>query len=430
MGLLSRIMGTKRPMVPAPRQEPVLQKGAYTADQPLSTIAGSPLYTAFSPMANSTGVAVTPFTALQASAVFGCMRCLTEDFAKLPVKVLVARPNGGWAEDLGHPLAVLFKRPNRWQSWYTFAAYVMACLQLRGNGYIFIVRDDDGSPRSLIPISPDRCTKRLSPKGWFYYDIWHPAFGDRGVLTVHQDDMIHLMGFSLDGFIGLSAVTAGAEAMGLSLATQQHGANLFRQGTQASGVLKKAEGTLTPVAAQNLRESWQNHYGGVANGSKVLILEEGLTFEKLSMTSDEAQFLETRKFQVEEICRIFRVPPHKVASLDRATFSNIENQNQQYIDDSLVPPARQLELEMEDKLVWASERGRLRILVDFDSMLRGDMKSRFEAYNLALAGGYFNRDEARDREGLPPIPGGAGQEFRVALNTGPATAPGDTPAAS
>ncbi len=419
MGILSRIMGADRP--PLPRIEPRLTKDAYQIGQPLSTIAGTALFSAFSPLTSHTGVAVTPFTAMQASAVFGCLRCLSEDMAKLPALVQSALPGGGWQHDLRHPIAKLLRRPNRWQSWFTFIAYIVVCLHLRGNGYVFVVRGQDGAPTALIPISPDRCTMRLSPKGWIYYDIWHPAFGNGSTLTVHQDDMLHLKNVSLDGFLGLPTITAAAEAMGLSLATQQHGATLFRQGTQASGVLRHPE-ALSDVSRKNLRESWQARYGGVENANKVLVLEEGMTFEKLSMTSDEAQFLETRKFQVEEICRFFRVPPHKVASLDRATFTNIENQNQQYIDDSLIPMARQMEEEGEHKLLWEAEHGTVRIRVDFDSMLRGDMKTRYDAYHIALGDGWLNRDTVRDREGQPPIPGGAGQEYRVALNTAPAEA--------
>lgn len=420
MGALARLMGTERPQLP--RLEPTLtRKDAFQSGQPLSSIAGTALYTAFSPMSSHTGVAVTPMTALQSSAVYACIRCLSEDMAKLPIEVQRALPDGGWVAERDHPIARLFDRPNRWQSCFTFVSYLITSLQLRGNAYIFVVRDADGAPTGLVPISPDRCSMRLSPKGWLYYDIWHPAFGDRGNLIVHQDDMLHLRGLTLDGFMGLSPIAAAAEAIGLSLATQQHGANLFRQGTQASGVLKHP-GVLGDAGRTNLRESWQQKYGGVENAAKVLVLEEGVTFEKLSMTSDEAQFLETRKFQVEEICRIFRTPPHKVASLDRATFSNIENQSQSYIDDSLVPIARQIEEEGRHKLLWDRDVGKFRIRVDFDSLLRGDMKSRFDAYNIALTGGWLNRDTVRDREGLPPIPGGAGREYRVALNTAAAEA--------
>ena len=422
MGMLARIMGTERP--PAPRLEPQMRKDAYQSGQPLSSIAGSALYTAFSPMSSHTGVAVTPLTALQSSAVYACVRCSSEDMAKLSIAVQRALPNGGWKVDSDHPIARLLDRPNRWQSWFTFMSYVTTCLQLRGNAYIFVVRDEDGAPTSLVPISPDRCTMRLSPKGWLYYDIWHPAFGDRGNLIVHQDDMLHLRNMTLDGFLGLSPIAAAAEAIGLSLATQQHGANLFRNGTQASGVLKH-EGVLGDVGRKNLRESWQAAYGGVDNASKVLVLEEGMAFEKLSMTADEAQFLETRKFQVEEICRIFRTPPHKVASLDRATFSNIENQNQQYIDDSLVPIARQLEEEGRHKLFWDAERAQTRLRFDFDSLLRGDRKTRYDASHIALGDGWKSRNEVRADEGLAPIPGG--EEYRVALNTAAAVA---TPSAS
>lgn len=398
-------------------------KDAYQAGQPLASIAGSSLYTAFSPMVNHSGVAVTPFTAMQAGAVYACVRCLSEDMAKLPLVISKALAGGGWGVDLTHPIAKLLRRPNRWQTCFTFISYMVTCLQLRGNAFIFVVRDENGAPSALIPINPDRCTMRLSPQGWLYYEIWHPAFASHGNLTIHQDDILHLRNITLDGFMGLSTIAAAAEAIGLSLATQQHGANLFRQGTQATGVLKHP-GVLSDPGRKNVRESWQERYSGVDNAHKVLLLEEGMTFEKLSMTSDEAQFLESRKFEAEDIARFFRVPQHKIGILDHATFSNIENQNQQYIDDSLIPMARQLEEEAEYKLFWEAERAAMRLRVDFDSMLRGDMKTRYEAYHLALGDGWINRDGVRAREGMAPIPDGAGQEYRVALNMAPATAPG------
>ena len=401
---------------------PALVKDSYGVGQPLASIAGTRLYSAFSPLVNHTGVAVTPFTAMQASAVYACVRCLAEDLAKLPLHIYRALPSGGWQVDRAHPLARLFARPNRWQTPFDFWSYVVTCLHLRGNAYIFVLRDDAGQPRALIPISPDRCTVRLSGKGWLFYDVWHPAFRDGENLTVHQDDMLHIKNMSLDGFMGLSTITAAAEAMGLSLATQQHGATLFRQGTQATGVLTHP-GVLNDVARRNVTESWMQRYTGVENANKVLLLEEGMKFDKLSMTADEAQFLETRKFQVEEICRFFRVPPHKVAALDRATFSNIEDQGQSYIDDSLIPMARKIEQSGEHNLLFDDERAQHEMRFDFDSLLRGNRISRYAANHTALGDGWKSRNEVRREERLPPIPGG--DEYRVALNTGPSTAATD-----
>ena len=403
-----------------PHFDPTVVKTGYTVDQPLSSIAGTRLFSAFAPFSSHTGVAVTPFTALQSSAVYGCVRCLAEDLAKLPLNLYAARPDGGWQIDRVHPLAAVLARPNRWQTTFAFVSYLSVCLSLRGNAFIFVLRYPDGRPKALIPISPDRCSVLFSPKGWLYYEIAHPAFKDSTTLRVHQDDMLHIRNISLDGFSGLSPIAAAAEAMGLALATQQHGAVLFRQGTQASGALSHP-GTLTQPAQDRIAARWQQRYAGVENAAKVLILEEGMKFEKLSMTSDEAQFLETRKFQVEEICRIFRVPPHKVASLDRATFSNIENQGQQYIDDSLIPVARQVEEEAAHALLFDDERGRYRIGFDFDSMLRGDMKSRYEAYHIALGDMWMTANQVCLKEGLPTFEGG--DEHYRALNTTPAMAP-------
>lgn len=395
-------------------------KDLYGVSQPLSSIAGTRLFSALSPMSNHTGVAITPLTAMQSSAVYGCVRCLAEDWAKLPLRVYAAQPDGTWQADRRHPLAALMERPNRWQTLFAFISYLSVCLSLRGNAFIFVLRGADGRPQQLIPISPDRCQVMFSRGGWLYYEISHPAFKDNTSLRVHQDDMLHIRNISLDGFMGVSPIAAAAEAMGLSLATQQHGAVLFRQGTQASGVLKHP-GSLSQPAQDRIRDNWQSRYGGVENAAKVLVLEEGMAFEKLSMTSDEAQFLETRKFQVEEICRFFRVPPHMVQSLDRATFSNIENQGQQYIDQSLIPPCLQFEQEAAHALLFDDERGRYRLGFDFDGLLRGDMKSRFDSYHVALGDGWMTPNQVCRREGMPTFEGG--DDHRVALNTAPAGSP-------
>lgn len=369
---------------------------------------------------SATGIPVTPLTALQSAAVYGCVKCRSEDLAKLPIVIRRRRAGGkGWEIDLDHPLNRLFRRPNRWMTWFQFVAYLVASLDLRGNAYVAIARGKAGQPLSLIPLGPDRVSVLLSPKGELFYHVHHPMIGT-GV-TLHADDVIHIRNMSLDGYLGVSPIAAGQDAIGLALATQQHGAALFRQGAQVSGVLK-IDGDLSIEAAQRLRQSWQDIYGGVANAAKVAVLEQGAQFQKIALTNEEAQYLLTRGFQVLDICRLYRVPPHKVMDLSRATFSNIEEQNQSYIDEALMPTAENIEQEFEAKLLWEDEFGEVECEFDFDRLLRGNLKSRMEAYQIAIGNGMWSVNEARGRERQNPIEGG--DEHRFPLNM---TDPGGTP---
>lgn len=371
-------------------------------------------------MPSATGLPVTPMTAMQASAVFSCVRCLAEDWAKLPVEVQRLRPGGRGFDVLhDHYLARLLRRPNKWQVPYQFWHFVSTCLSLRGNAYVAIVRGGAGEPRALVPVSPDRVSVLLSPNGWLYYHISHPLVGEG--IKLHQDDMLHWRGFTLDGFMGISPISASPEAVGIALATQRHGATLFRQGAQIQGVLKAAK-SLSPEAAARLGQNWRDTYGGVDNTGKTAILEEGMSYEKIGMTSAESQFLEVRQHQDIDIAGMFRVPPHKIGRLENAHFSNIENQNQEYIDNALLPPIRQGEDLLPEKLLFAEDRDLIRVRWNFDELLRGDRVSRVNAGVAAVNGGLQSANEWRLAEGLNPYPGG--DEFRVPLNTGAAsTAP-------
>lgn len=418
MGLLSFIGGRD---APAERIEPKLSVPAVAkADSFASASYPSWFSAGMGALPSATGLPVTPFTALQAGAVFACVRCIAEDWAKLPVRIERLRPGGlGYDVLRDHYLARLMRRPNRWQVPFQFWSFVSTSLSMRGNAYVVIIRGPGGQPRALVPVSPDRVSVLLSPNAWLFYHISHPLVGEG--LTLHQDDVLHLRGFSLDGYIGLSPIMACPEAVGLALATQRHGATLFRQGAQIQGVLKSA-GSLSPEAASRVATSWRNTYGGVDNTGKTAVLEEGLSYEKIGMTSEESQFLEVREHQDIDICGIYRVPPHKIMRLGDAHYSNIENQNQEYIDNALLPPIRQTEELIAEKLLFSEERDLIRARVNFDELLRGDRKSRVDAGVSAVNGGLQSPNEWRAAEGLNPYDGG--DEFRVPLNTGAAgTAP-------
>ena len=306
------------------------------------------LYAALGGYASNTGVPVTPFTALQSAAVYGCVKCIAEDIASLPVYIRRKLISGGWIVDEHHPLNRLFRRPNRWMSAFQFWSYVLTSYCLRGNAYIVVQRGWDGAAVELVPVTPDRVSVKLSPLDgmpWYLVNARQVGIG----VWVPPDDMIHMKNMSVDGYLGLSPIACAQDVIGLALAAQQHGAILFRQGGQISGVLKHP-GRLGKEAAGNLAKSWRDTHSGVQNAHKIAVLEEGMTFDKIAITNEDAQFLQTRQFQVLDICRLYRVPPHKLADYGRATFNNLEQQQQGYIDDCLGPHTEQLQGLMDDLL--------------------------------------------------------------------------------
>lgn len=377
------------------------------------------LYAALGGYASNTGVPVTPFTALQAAAVYACVRCISQDIATLQPFVRRQLVGGGFRREPLHPLNKLFRRPNRWQTWFEFISYAVSSICLRGNSFVVIERDRDANPIELVPIAPDRCTIMLDESGELWYRINSRRLGYG--LVVPPDDMIHIKNVSMDGYVGVSPIAVAQDVIGLALATQQHGGVLFRQGGQIGGVISHP-GQLTEPASQRIANSWRETHSGVQNAHKVAILEEGMTFNKVAITNEEAQFLETRRFQVNDIARLYGVPPHRLGELDKATLNNIEQQNQQYIDGALRPLTRSIEQLFDHHLLFDDEQSFLGCKFDYDDMTRGDMKTRYEAYQIGTLNGWLNRNEVRSKENLDPIDDGTGDDYRVPLNTGDPTA--------
>lgn len=407
-----------------PTVQPVVKDA--TSAQPTPSL----LYS-FGGFPSSTGVPVTPLTALQAAAVYGCVKARSEDLGKVPLMLRRRARQGGWLPDRTHPISRLLARPNRWMTWIDFVSYWETSMCLRGNAYVVILRGHAGEPVELVPVSPDTTSVSVSAEGYLYYTVSHKLIGQN--VKLHQDNVLHSRGMIVDGgYIGASPIACAQEAIGLALATQQHGAILFRQGAQLSGVITHP-GDLSAEAKNYLSDAFSSRFAGVQNAHKVPVLDEGMKFEKLAMTNQDSQFLETRAMQRIEICAIFRVPPHKVMDLSRATFSNIENQEQSYINDALMPDAERLAQEMTEKLLFDDERSDWQFWHDWDSLLRADRKTRYEGHAIGLNNGFLNVNSVHDVEGMPHIPGG--ETYRTPLNLGatnepkpaPSGVPGDMP---
>ena len=258
----------------------------------------------------STGVAITPYAALQVPTAWACVKRLAEDVGKLPRQIRQLLPNGGTRILRRHPLLSLLRQPNRWQTPSQLWGVMTAWLALRGNAYAVVLRGSAGEPIEIVPLSPDRVSVMLSPQGELYYEVNHPFLGFEN-RRMHRDNIIHLRGpVSFDGYTGISCIAASQDAFGIAVAAQQHGATLFRQGAQMNGFIKHPK-VLSREAKDYLTNALDEKYAGVQNAHRTPVLDEGMDFVKITMTSEDAQLLGTRQFSVIEICRMFGVPPHK-----------------------------------------------------------------------------------------------------------------------
>ncbi|EMJ4840080.1 phage portal protein [Morganella morganii] len=347
------------------------------------------------------GRRVSPQLAMQLTAVFSCVRVLAESVGMLPCSLYEQLETGNRRAVRERLNRLLSVNPNNYMTPQEFWELLIACLCLRGNFYAYKVKAL-GEVVELLPLDPSSVTPKLNSKWEPEYQVTFPD-GRHDTLT--QDDIWHVRIFTLDGLTGLSPIAYAKQAVGLGLATEEHGSRLFGNGAVTSGVLQTDQ-YLKDDAYERLKTDFENRHQGLANAHKPMILEMGLKWQQISMTSEDAQFLETRKFQLEEICRIFRVPLHMIQNTDRATFNNIENLGIGFINYSLVPYLTRIEQRINAGLVKPSKQGVFYAKFNAGALLRGDMKSRFDAYATGINWGIYSPNECRELEELNPREGG------------------------
>lgn len=357
------------------------------------------------------GVKVTQEKALGIAAFWDCVKVISEDVAKLPL-LTYERLAEGKRVAAEHPLyRTLHNKSNGWQTSYQWRRLMEICRLLWGNGLSEIV---PGKSRGidLIPLHPSRVRAELLPSGTILY---HVKRDDNTEREVPQERMFHLMGESLDGVWGMSIITAARTSLGLTLAQESHGEKTFTEGI-SKRVMLTHPGHLTEEAAKRLGKSFDDTYGG---NLKTAVLEEGVTATVIGMSNEDAQFLDSRRFQAEETARWFRMKPHKIGILDHATFSNIEHESIDYVIDTLLPELVNWEQSIWDRCL--SERDQARYFAEFrvEGLLRGDSKSRAEALQIWRQNGVINADEWRSIENMNPIPGGLGKVYLQMANNVP-----------
>ena len=354
--------------------------------------------------ASASGQTVTVRTALQASAVFACVRNTAETIASLPCvlkRVMVDQAGRRRSEDAtDHPLHdVLLRTPNSWQTPFDFWEMLVEHVQLRGNHYSRIVRNGAGRTVALEPLHPNHMTPYWTRDHRPAY-VHQPEHGPREILLAGE--VFHVRGpLQGDGLMGATPIALHRETFGMALASRDYGARLFANDTRPIGVLQM-EGKLDDESLQRLKANWHDAYGG-GNRHRLAILEQGLMFNNIGMSNEDAQYIETRGFTDLEIARLFRVPPYKIGILEKSTLNNVEQQNRAWVTDTLVPLARRIETAVVRDLMTPHGRQRFAAMFEFDQLLRGDVKVQSEAHAKGIQWGWYSPNDVRERLGANSI---------------------------
>jgi len=346
---------------------------------------------------STSGKTVNERTAMQTTAVYACVRILAETIASLPLHTY-RYTSSGKEKATDHPIYyLLHSEPNPEMTSFVFRETLMGHLLLWGNAYAQIIRDGRGRVVALYPLLPNKMTVNRNDQGQLYYQ--YDKDGQSHFLR--SSEVLHIPGLGFDGLVGYSPIAMAKNAIGMAIATEEYGAKLFANGANPGGVLEHPGVVKDPA---RVRDSWNAVYQGSTNAHRVAVLEEGMKFQSIGIPPEQAQFLETRKFQTEEICRIFRVPPHLVASLDRATFSNIEHQSISFIDNTIVPWVSRIEQSMQKALFTETEKKAFFVKFNLNGRLRGDAATRAAFYQTMRQNGIMSANEIRVLEDMNLIP--------------------------
>lgn len=353
------------------------------------------------------GKMVNERTAMQTTAVYACVRILAEAIAGLPLHVYRYRLDGGKERIPFHPLYhLLHDEPNPEMTSFVFRETLMSHLLLWGNAYAQVVRNGRGQVIALYPLLPSKMEVSRASNGElvykYYRDVDESSINPKGgYVTLRKDEVLHIPGLGFDGLVGYSPIAMAKNAIGVSLATEEYGAAFFANGANPGGVLEHP-GVIKDI--QRVKDSWNSAYQGSGNAHKVAVLEEGMKFQAIGIPPEQAQFLETRKFQINEIARIFRVPPHMVGDLEKSSFSNIEQQSLEFVKYTLDPWVVRWEQSLQQILFLPSEKSTLFIKFNVDGLLRGDYQSRMNGYATGRQNGWMSANDIRELEDMNRIP--------------------------
>ena len=356
------------------------------------------------------GAEITAENSLQSSAVAACVRLLSESVASLPLFVY-RRTGDDKAKAPDHPLyAILHDSPNDYQSTYTFRAQMMSHVLLYGNAYSIIDRDDSGRVRALWPILPGNVTVKATD-GRLQYEVWQN--GKRA--TYAPEDILHIKGPTLDGIKGMSIISMARQGIGLDHALAQHGASTFKNGGRP-GLIVKTPQVLSNEARQQFVRSWADQFSGALRAGKTALVDGGFDIQQIASSNDDAQFLQSRQFSVQEIARWFRISPHMIGDPSRLAYASSEVEMLAFLQHSLRPWLVNIEAEINRTLMRSST-----FFVEFsiDALQRADTKSRYESYALGIDKGFLTVADVRRWENLAPLTTPAAQPAMIPAQPAP-----------
>ncbi len=347
--------------------------------------------------------------ALTLTAVWCAIRLLAESVSSLPISVFTRQNNGDKIEAVNNPIYKLVKfKPNYYQNKITFFEFIMLCICTNGNAFVQIIRNNGGTPTELICLNPDD-VKVVVNEGEVFYQI------DKGAI-MDSSDVLHFKTLTDDGITGISPVDQCSKALKYSENLQEFGNTFFSNGAKPSSILQ-TDRALSDTALQRLKTSFNNNYGKLKNSNSTIVLEEGLTFKPISISPEQAQFLSSRQFSIEEVARIFNIPPHLLKDLSKSSFNNIEMQSQEFVTYTLMPYITRIEEEINLKLFRTNEIGKTFVEFNVNGLLRGDVKSRTESYRTAITNGYMSVNEVRRKENMNSIEGGDKHFMQMNMTT-------------
>ena len=363
-------------------------------DKPTNAVSTAPTFL-FGP--SGAGKSVSVQSAIQVSAVYACVRVIAETIASLPLHVYKVTDTGSEKATQHSLYRLLHDEPNREMTSFILREAMLTHLLLWGNSYCQIIRTGRNQIDSLYPLLPDRMEVDRDSNCKLTYTY---STSEGRIYRLAAEEVLHIPGLGFDGVVGYSPIALEKNAIGLGLAAEEYGSKFFSNGARPSGILTHPNTVKNPKV---LRESWNAAYGGSSNSGRVAILEEGMKFETISMPNNEAQFLETRKFQVSEICRIFRVPPHLVGDLEHATFSNIEHQSISFAVHTIRPWLVRIEQAINRSLFSEKEKRDFYVQFNIDGLMRGAYKERMEGYAIARQNGWMSANDIREFENMNPL---------------------------
>ena len=373
-------------------------------DKPTDSTTGSTYRFLFG--GTTSGKAVTERSAMQMTAVYSCVRILSEAIAGLPIHLYRSDDDGSKEKATDHPLYfILHDEPNPEMTSFVFRETLMTHLLLWGNAYAQIIRNGKGEVVALYPLMPNRMTVDRDEDGHLYYEYQtsqeeaHTMNGSRVRLSPY--DVLHIPGLGFDGLVGYSPIAMAKNSIGMAIACEEYGAKFFANGATPGGILEHPGVVKDP---DKVRDSWNAAFGGSSNSNKVAVLEEGMKYTPISISPEQAQFLETRKFQIDEIARIFRIPPHMIGDLEKSSFSNIEQQSLEFVKYTLDPWVCRWELSMQRALLTQDEKKEYFFKFNVDGLLRGDYQSRMNGYATGRQNGWMSANDIRELENLDRIP--------------------------